>query len=55
MLILMLWVRNTFFNGGNIKSAVFKAASRAALRADEQRIISMADLSLAAEEERKKI
>jgi len=43
------------FNGGNIKSAVFKAASRAALRADEQRIISMADLSLAAEEERKKV
>jgi SpoVK/Ycf46/Vps4 family AAA+-type ATPase len=40
------------FTGGNIKTAVFRAASRAALRAKlDQRVITMEDLKKAAEEE----
>lgn len=37
--------------GGNIKSSVFRAASRAALRSDDQRKVTMEDLEDAAEEE----
>jgi len=37
--------------GGNIKSAVFRAASRAALRGEDERKVWMKDLKEAAEEE----
>ena len=37
--------------GGNIQSAVFRAASRAALRDEDKRAINQADLELAIEEE----
>ncbi len=37
--------------GGNIKSSVFRAASRAALRSEDQRKVFMEDLEDAAEEE----
>eukprot|EP00731_Ephydatia_muelleri_P032086 Em0023g593a len=38
-------------SGGNIKSAVFRAASRAALRLDQNRVLTMRDLEESAEEE----
>ncbi len=38
-------------SGGNIKSAVFRAASRAALRKIDDRLVKMADLEESAEEE----
>jgi len=38
-------------SGGNVKSAVFRAASRAALRPEEDRKLTMKDLEEAAEEE----
>ena len=38
-------------SGGNIKSAIFRAASRAALRPDKDRRLKMEDLDEAAEEE----
>ena len=38
-------------SGGNIKSAVFRAASRAALRKREERRVKMTDLEDSAEEE----
>ena len=38
-------------SGGNIKSAVFRAASRAALRLDENRMLTMHDLEESAGEE----
>ncbi len=38
-------------SGGNIKSAVFRAASRAALRKKEDRRVKMTDLEDSAEEE----
>jgi hypothetical protein len=38
-------------NGGDVKGAVFKAASRAALRPAETRKITMKDLQEAAQEE----
>ena len=37
--------------GGNVQSAVFRAASRAALRDEDKRIINQADLELAVNEE----
>ena len=37
--------------GGNVQSAVFRAASRAALRDEDKRIINHADLELAVDEE----
>uniref|UniRef100_A0A0G4HU76 AAA+ ATPase domain-containing protein n=1 Tax=Chromera velia CCMP2878 TaxID=1169474 RepID=A0A0G4HU76_9ALVE len=43
------------FSGGSIKSAIFRAAARAALRKEpSERLIKMADLTAAAEEEVKK-
>ena len=41
-------------SGGDIKSAIFRAASRAALRPEKQRKLMMDDLMCAAEEEVKK-
>ena len=41
-------------SGGNIKSAIFRAASRAALRKKDQRVLRMKDLEDAAEEEKGK-
>ena len=38
-------------SGGNIKSAIFRAASRAALRPDKDRQLTMQDLDEATEEE----
>ena len=38
-------------SGGNIKSAIFRAASRAALRREEDRKLKMEDLDDAADEE----
>ena len=38
-------------SGGNIKSAIFRAASRAALRPEEDRKLKMEDLDESAEEE----
>ena len=38
-------------SGGNIKSAIFRAASRAALRQEKDRLLKMQDLEDAAEEE----
>ena len=38
-------------SGGNIKSAIFRAASRAALRSGKNHTLKMADLEEAAEEE----
>lgn len=38
-------------SGGDIKSAVFRAASRAALRQEEKRMLMMEDLTTAADEE----
>ena len=38
-------------SGGNIKSAIFRAASRAALRPEKDRKLKMEDLDEAAEEE----
>ena len=38
-------------SGGNIKSAIFRAASRAALRTGEDRKVMMKDLEDATEEE----
>ena len=37
--------------GGDIKSAIFRAASRAALRPEAERKLTMADLVTSAEEE----
>jgi len=37
--------------GGNVQSAVFRAASRAALRDEDKRIINHADLESAVDEE----
>ena len=37
--------------GGNVQSVVFRAASRAALRDEDKRIISQADLESAVKEE----
>jgi len=37
--------------GGNVQSAVFRAASRAALRDEDKRIINHADLESAVNEE----
>jgi len=42
------------FAGGNIKSAILRAATRAALRPEKTRLVTMADLVQAAEEEMKK-
>ena len=38
-------------SGGNIKSAIFRAASRAALRSEKDRIVMMKDLEDSSEEE----
>lgn len=38
-------------SGGNIKSAVFRAASRAALRKKEDRVLQMKDLEDSAQDE----
>ena len=38
-------------SGGNIKSAIFRAASRAALREEKDRLLKMQDLDDAADEE----
>ena len=37
--------------GGNVQSAVFRAASRAALRDEDKRVINQADLESAVKEE----
>jgi SpoVK/Ycf46/Vps4 family AAA+-type ATPase len=43
------------FVGGNIRNAVIKAASRAAIRSTDKQVITMADLRKAAEEEMKSV
>ena len=37
--------------GGNVSAAIFRAAARAALRAESERILQMADLEESCEEE----